>query len=262
MNSGLVLTKIPAFLICSLILFLCSCTLHSSGINKEQATHSRDGYQTLARFPFREAWYGIYYQDDKIGYSHFRIDPGKDGFVISFDSLIRLKTKGKTDEIDLTEKVQVKPDLTLVSFDSVVNMNAKRMEMRGIMSDKRLDVDISVGGETLKHPFKLEGTIYHASSVSLMPALKGLTDGQSYTFTVFNAEKQRLETVDQQIFRVRGQAGPKGSVWKVKNAYGEAVVHSWLNEKGLTVIEKGGSEPLMTVLEDEESARKFRDLKT
>jgi len=262
MNLGIRSTTFPSFAIGLLIFLVSSCTLHSTGINKEGTVVSRDGYQTLARFPFREAWYGIYYEDEKIGCSHFRIDPRKDGYAISFESLMRLKTKGKVDEIDLTEEVYVKPDLTLVSFDSRVNMNEKRMEMSGVVRDKRLEVAISIGGEKLQRPFEVEGTLYHASSVSLMPALKGMRDGQTYSFTVFNAEKQALEKVEQQIFRVTGQAGPKGSVWKVRNAFGQTVVHAWLDEKGLTIIEKGGSEPLITLLEDEDAARKFRDRKT
>lgn len=262
MNCGILFTTFPACVIGVLILLTSSCTLHSTGINKQGAALSRDGYQTLAHFPFCEAWYGIYYEDEKIGCSHFRINPRRDGYSISFDSLMRLKTKGKVDEIDLTEEVHVKPDLTLVSFDSKVNMNAKHMEMRGMVRDGRLEVDISIGGEKLQRQFEVDGTLYHSSSVSLMPGLKGLRDGQTYSFTVFNAEKQALEKVDQQIFRVAGQAGPKGSVWKVRNAYGQAVVYAWLDEKGLTIIEKGGSEPLITVLEDEDAARQFRDRKT
>jgi hypothetical protein len=64
------------------------------------------------------------------------------------------------------------------------------------------------------------------------------------------------------VFQVKGTPGLQDAVWKVKNEYGRAVVQSWLNRKGLTVLEKGLDGSLITVLEDEGSAKKFLETKT
>jgi len=63
-----------------------------------------EGYVTLDKLPFHEAWYGMYFQEDKIGYSHFKIEPSGDLFNITTDSLMRLKANKKTSEVGLKEK--------------------------------------------------------------------------------------------------------------------------------------------------------------
>ena len=216
-----------------------------------------EGYQSLDRFPFREAWYGIYFDDDKIGYSHFKIKQGKNSFVIAFDSVVRLGIGAQTKEIDLKESVNVKPDLTLLSFDSLVIMDKKQMQMRGVVKESRLEVEIVVGGENMKRDYEVSTTVYHSSAVSLMPALRGIRDGQMYSFLTFNAQKQQLEKVEQTISRVTSAPGPKKSVWKVRTVCGDSVLHSWLNEQGLPIIDKGAKEPIITFLEDETSAKNF-----
>lgn len=245
------------FFIALLMGSLAACPFRSSRESHTPAVLPKEGYQSLDRFPFREVWYGIYFEDDKIGFSRFKIDRGKGSFVIAFDSALRLSIGSQTKAIDLKESVNVKPDMSLVSFDSRVIMNNKKMTMQGSVRSSRLEVVLMVGDETIKRDYDFAGTLYHSSAVSLMPALRGLRDGQTYSFLTFNAEKQQLEKVEQTISRVISTPGPKNGMWKVKTVYGGSVVHSWLNNQGLPVIDKGGSEQISTFLEDEASAKNF-----
>jgi hypothetical protein len=219
---------------------------------------SLQGYGTLSDLPFKEAWYGMYFQEEKVGYSHFKIEPSGRNFKIASDSLMRLKALKKTNEVQMKEKVIVRPDLTLVSFESRVRMNGKDLIMIGRVEDDKFVLDMKVEGEKLTRQNPLKGEkIYHNSAISLFPALNGISDGTNYSFDVFNPEKQGLEKVKQEIHRVTGNPGPNDSVWKVKNQYGRAVVNSWLNRLGLTVLEKAVGGSLITMLEDKDAAKKF-----
>jgi hypothetical protein len=255
-------------LICATILLILmgptfmSCTLHALREDKPEPVAPLEGYGTLDKFPFREAWYGTYFQEDKIGYSHFKIEPSGRNYEISSDSVIRLTAMKKTNEIKLKEAVTVRPDLTLVAFLSSVHMNGKDLRMTGETRSDRLSLDIRVEGETSHHEYPFEGNIYHTSAISLLPAMRGLKDGANHSFSVFNAEKQGVQKVDQQVLQVRGDPGPQDAVWQVKNTYGRSVVQSWLNRQGLTVLEKGLEGSLITVLEDEGTAKKFLESKT
>lgn len=239
-----------------------SCTLHGIRESEPEPVAPVAGYGTVAKFPFKEAWYGMYFQEDKIGYSHFKIEPAGQDYTINSDSVIRLTAMKKTKEIRLKETVTVRPDLSLISFQSQVHQNDKDLQMNGRAESGRLTLDLRVEGETLHREYPFEGKIYHTSAISLMPALRGLKEGATYSFGVFNAEKQGIEKVEQTVFQVRGTPGPQDAVWKVKNEYGRSVVQSWLNRKGLTVLEKGLDGSLITVLEDESSATKFLQSKT
>lgn len=249
------------FLFCILTMFSASCVFRSSVENKLGQAVPLPAYGSLEKFPFREAWYGMYFHDDKVGYSHFKIDPDGRNFTITSDSFMRLAAPKRTDEIEMKEKVMVRPDITMISFDSVVHMNGKEMKMIGRSEGDQLLVDIRVDGNTMNRRYLLDGKVFHASAISLMPALNGLKDGESHSFKVFNAEKQGMQNVDQEMFLVKGTPGPSGAVWKVKNKYGSSLVYSWLDDKGLAVIEKALTGALITLLEDESTAKDFLERK-
>jgi hypothetical protein len=220
------------------------------------------GLASVRSFPFQEAWYGMYFREDKVGYSHFKIQPAGKNFVINTDSLMRLTAMKKTSEVSMEERTEVRPDLTLLSFQSRVSMNGQKMTVVGKTDAKRLYVDITVDKEKLRKEFPFEGKIYHCSAVSFMPILRGLKDGRTDSFRIFDPQKLGFEQIDQTLSTVKGEAGPSGAVWKVRNQYGQAQVVAWLNNKGLTVVEKSLEGSMLTVLEDEASAKDFLKKKT
>jgi hypothetical protein len=241
---------------------LYSCSFHSVVSSKPDPIVPLKGYGTLDKFPFREAWYGMYFKEDKIGYSHYLIEPSGEDFIVSSDSLMRLTAMQKTNEVTMKEKVKVRPDLTLIDFQSVSRMNGKDLKMTGRNSGDRFKLEIDLDGEKVNQEYPVEGPLYHSSAISLMPALKGLKNGQTLSFKVFNAEKRGMEPVEQYISMVQGEPGPNGAVWQVKNTYGRSPVLSWLDKKGLTVLEKALDGALITMLEDRSTAERFLTQKT
>jgi len=241
---------------------LSSCSFHSLSESKPEAVAPAKGYCTLDKFPFREAWYGMYFREDKIGFSHYKIQPTGADFIINNDSFMRLTAMKKTNEVRMKERVRVRPDLTLIDFESSVHMNGKDLKMTGKNEGKRLTLAIQVDGGKTNQEFPVEGKLYHSSAISLMPALQGLKEGETLSFKVFNSEKQGMEPVEQHISMAQGDRGPNGAVWQVKNTYGRSPVHSWLDRKGLTVLEKALDGALITVLEDQPKAERFLTEKT
>lgn len=215
------------------------------------------GYGTLDKLPFRECWYATYFEEDKVGASHFKIEPSGSNFKITTNSLIKLKTPEKTDKIAQKDEVIVRPDLTLVSFTSLVNQNDKELQVVGIDKGGRFVVDMTTRGDTMNKEYPIDGELYHSSAISLMPAMKGLDEGKTYSFKVLNLSTLAVETVKQEVTRIRDESAPKESVWKVKNTYGVAVVNFLVNREGLVVSEKEVGSPLRSTQEDPATARAF-----
>ena len=239
-----------------------SCVLHSIQETPPAPAAPADGYATLDKLPFHEAWYGMYFQEDKVGYSHFKIEPAGQNFNISTDSLMRLKAIKKISQIGVKETVTVRPDLTMISFESRMTMNDKTLETKGRTEGKRFIVQLQVEREKLNREYPIGNALYHSSAISLMPALKGLKEGETRSFPVFNSENQAIEKVEQSLSSVKNGPGPNGAVWSVKNHLGRSTVQSWLNKSGLTVLEKALDGSLITILEDESSAKQFIEKKT
>jgi hypothetical protein len=247
------------FLCLQTTLISSGCLIRSLNPDSENLGAPAKGYASLSNFPFKEAWYGIYFQEDKIGYSHFKILPSGKNFVIESDSVMRLTAMRKTNEIVMTEKISVATDLSLISFDSNVKMNQKDLKVEGKVDSTKLVLKMNAENERIDKEFPIEGKIFHTSAISLMPALRGLHDGAKYSFDVFNVERQSVENVEQEISRVKGSPGPSEAVWKITNNYGQSLVNSWSNPKGLVVLEKGLDGSLITILEDQESAKQFME---
>jgi hypothetical protein len=243
--------------LCAFTLPLSSCVIQSLTVDKPEAVSPLEGYASLNNFPFHEAWYGMYFREDKVGYSHFKIEPSGKNYSITTDSMMRLAARKKTDKITMKERITVRPDLSMIGFESRVKKNDRNLKMRGTAKGGEFVVDIDIEGKKLHRTYPLDGQLFHSSAIALMPALRGLKEGRSYSFTVFNASKLSMEKVEQQVWEVKGSPGPNGAVWKIKNRYGRSQIHSWLNKKGLTVLEKALKGSLITMLEDEASAEAF-----
>jgi hypothetical protein len=244
-----------AALVFTLVLSSCFARLFADKPAARRSVAPAQGYGNVESLPFREAWYGMYFHEDKVGYSHFKIEPSGRNFSISRDSLLRLTAMKRTNEISLKEKAVVRADLTLISFDSKVQMDGKGLRVAGRVEGNRFVVGITAEGETLNRELSLDGDLFHTSSITLIPVLRGLKDGGAYSFRVFNPEKQAIEEVSQQVSKVAGDPGPHAAVWKVKNLYGRAEIQSWLDASGLTVLERTLEGALTTMLEDEQTAK-------
>jgi hypothetical protein len=216
------------------------------------------GFRSLVEAPFKESWYGIYFQDEKVGYSHFVVRREGPHFRVVTDSALKLTTLKETNEVSMSESVLVDPDLALKAFDSRVVMNGKEMRVAGRLEGPRLAVKFEADGERMNRDHTVSNPVYYSSCASLIPALRGLKDGAVHEFRVFNPERQSVETVRQEISAVVGSPGPNHAVWKVNSVHGKTVISTWLNPSGLPVMEKGRDGALITVLEDESSATKFR----
>jgi hypothetical protein len=239
-----------------------SCFLRSFSEVRPAPAAPPQGYESLANLSFKEAWYGTYLQEDKISYSHLKIEPAGANFAISHEALMRLTAMKKTNEIDVKDRIVVRPDLTMISFEYDERRNDKKMRMTGKTQGDKFVVEVTVGTEKLYREFPLEGKLYHPTTVGLIPALKGLKDGATHKFAIFKPEELRIEQAEQLVSSVKGDPGPQGAVWKVQNSFGKTEVASWLNKQGQVVIEKALDGKLITVLEDEEAAKKFAEKKT
>ncbi len=98
------------FFVLILVLVQSSCALHSFLPSTSDPVIPANGYVTLGKLPFHEAWYGMYFQTQKVGYSHFKIEPASHNFSINTDSFMRLKALRKVNEVKMRERVVVRPE--------------------------------------------------------------------------------------------------------------------------------------------------------
>lgn len=243
--------------LCLSVLTSTSCVFRSITESKPESVEPIPGYGSVGKLPFKEAYYGSYFLEDKVGYSHLKIEPAGVNFSLLNESLVLLTVKDKTDELSLKQNVIVRPDLSMVSLDSVAGENGKELHLVGKTEGNRFMLEITKDGLKKDFEFPVDGKIYHSNAITLMPAMRGVKNGAHYTFKVLNEKKQALEEIDQRIMKVQGPPGPNGAVWQVKTTIDHATIFSWLDRKGLPVLEKALNGSLVTMLEDKKTAESF-----
>ncbi len=235
-----------------------SCVPFSQGTkDPSRRPEPIEGCGTLDKLPFKEGWYGMYFQEEKIGYSHFKIVPAGKTFEISTDATMRFKTKKRVNEIRMTEKTVVKPDLSLVSLVRTERQNEKELSTHGKVVNNTLVVDFLAEGEKMHHEFPLKGPVYHTGATGLMPGFKGLRSGAAYRFQVFNPAVPAVDELTQEISEVLGRPGPNDAVWKVRSTLARRSDDSWYDRTGRCVLEKLMDGALIVIAEDEKAATKF-----
>ncbi|MEW6349171.1 MAG: hypothetical protein AB1646_08920 [Thermodesulfobacteriota bacterium] len=245
-------------LLVSVAVALGSCVPGSRGTkDPSRPPEPLEGSGTLDRLPFKEGWYGLYFQEEKIGYSHFKIVAEGKTFALSTDAAMRFKTKKRVNKISMTEKTVVEPDLSLVSLTRTERQNEKELNTHAKVVNDKLVVDFLAEGEKMHREFPVKGAVYHTGATGLMPRLKGLRQGVVHKFTVLNLQAQVVDEVTQEISQVLGRPGPNDAVWKVRSTFRGRSDDSWFDRNGRCVLEKLMDGALISIAEDEKTAKKL-----
>ncbi len=135
----------------------------------------------------QETWMNIYQQERKIGYVHRQKFKTLEGYKILESVFMQINTMGMVQDIRFKTAGNLKPDLTLSSFDFELFSSLFRFKAQGILKGKVLTVSMTSGGgseQTLNFPLKEDIHL----SVGLLEILGGkdMKPGDSRTFTVFD----------------------------------------------------------------------------
>ena len=130
-----------------------------------------------------ETWLNILQKDQKIGYSHRRLEPrATGGYRLADTTFMRINTMGMVQDLHIRTKADLNPDLSLAGFDFTLRSNLFDFKALGEIRDGTLFV--RVGDQQTQVP--VEEGLYLTGGV--LDAVKGanLKTGESRTFTVFD----------------------------------------------------------------------------
>ena len=104
--------------------------------------------QKLGGPPLSEQWFGIYVDNDRVGFYHQKISENTDGFRMEGDGSVRIKVMGFSKEVATREIYLVSKGLALRSFDVEQAINGVSSRVSGKVSGGsiRLMVPIDVRG--------------------------------------------------------------------------------------------------------------------
>jgi hypothetical protein len=120
-----------------------------------------------------------------------------------------------------------------------------------------LRVTITSRDQVNHQELSVEGPLYPGSVLHLYPVLHGLAIGRQHRYTVYDTELQQLATVEQDILAYERSALFEGPAFRLETRMHGQRTTTWINERGLPVLELALDGVLIAALENEQTAKRY-----
>lgn len=149
----------------------------------------------LNKPPLSERWFGIYVDNERVGFYHQTIAETADGYRMEGDGCVRLKVMGFSKEATSREIYQVGKGLNLRSFEIEQNINGVSSKLSGKAGGSLLRVRSESNGKRKETTYRVRGDIYPGPALNLYPLMQGASSGKSYKILTFDPEETKVKEV-------------------------------------------------------------------
>lgn len=194
-------------------------------------------FKKLDKPPLAERWFGIYLDNERVGFYHQNISATADGYRLESDGSVRLSVMGISREVSSRESYLVGKNLALRSFEVEQNISGTMSRVSGKVNDTVMRVKIENNGKNTEKQFKFKGEIYPGPALNLYPMMRDFAAGRAFKILTFDPEEIKLKEV---TVTVQGEERtPDGQpALKLRNNL-HPFVHNdiWMDERGNTILE-------------------------
>ena len=188
-----------------------------------------------------EQWHGIYYQDQKIGYSVTLTRGLNDGGQsVSNKSLMRLPLMGEVRQVSTTLNYDLDKDYQLTGFEFKMG-GAAEISIKGLVKGRRLALSILSNGQSQSTEMDIPKSITMPEALEPMLTGKSLVPGKVYDFSVFDPASMAVVPLTVKVI------GPDSLLldgsWtqaiKLETSFSGSKSLAWVDSLGQTLKEDG-----------------------
>jgi len=250
-------TRTVSALVPALLIFLSGCAspyFRDAGAPPLQAPR-----YSLAGLPQPEYWTGVVFNGAKIGFSHTRVAPaGGDLYELQGEAVLRFRLLGYEKRVQVRSLDMVDENAHLVRFSYHYLLDDTEQEVSGEVREGRLRYRVSTAGRPSEQKEEtLSGNLYPSGALGLLPVLEGLRVGKEFQWQVFNGETQGIDRARQRILAYEASDLFSGNAFKVQTDMLGLHSTTWIDERGLPVLELGLNGVIVSALEEERTAKRY-----
>jgi len=194
-------------------------------------------FKKLDKPPLTEQWFGIYVDNERVGFYRQKISEIADGYRMEGDGSVRMKLMGISKESSMREIYMVGKNLTLRSFDVELTMNGVPSRVSGRAGDGNLRVKSESNGKVSEKQLKFRGELYPEPALNIVPLMRDVTSGKSYKTTVFDVEEVKTKEVRISILGEEKTPDGRPSLKLRNNLYPFVSNDIWVDDQGKTLME-------------------------
>lgn len=207
-------------------------------------------FRKLDRPSFAEQWFGIYVDNERVGFYRQKISEASDGYRIEGDGSVQIKVMGFSKETSMRETYLVARNLTLRSFDVEQTINGVSSRVSGRSGDGSLRVKSESNGKTTEKQMKFKGELFPGPALNIFPLMRDVTPGKTYKTTTFDAEEVKIKDVRISILGEEKTPDGQPALKLRNNLYPFVNNDIWVDAQGNTLLESVRDGLVTTKAED------------
>jgi transglutaminase-like putative cysteine protease len=194
----------------------------------------------LARYGTAAEWRGVYYRNEKIGFTVSQTVATDDGFELQEDGRLQMSLLGARNVVSIRTTARVGRDFGLRSFDFSLDPGTGGTRVRGELQDRRLHLIVSTAAGTHEEDRLLDDTPVLPLNLARRVADAGLAPGRRYTWTIFDPAtlSQSPLTLNVGSRELVSAGGRRVPAFRVETQYAGLQTTSWITDTGEVVLEK------------------------
>lgn len=194
----------------------------------------------LARYGTTAEWRGVYYRNEKIGFTVSQTIATDDGFELQEDGRLQMSLLGARNVVSIRTTARVGRDFALRSFDFSLDPGTGGTRVRGELQDRRLHLIVSTAAGVHEEDRLLADTPVLALNLARRAADAGLAPGRRYTWTIFDPAtlSQSPLTLSVGSRELVSAGGHRVPAFRVETQYAGLQTTSWITDTGEVVLER------------------------
>lgn len=207
--------------------------------------------------PLAERWFGIYVDNERVGFYHQKIAETEDGYRMEGNGSVSLKVMGFSKEATSREVYQVGRGLNLRSFEIEQNVNGQFSRLSGKAGSSLLRVRVESNGRSRERVLRVKENVYPGPALNLYPLMQGAAPGKNFTILTLDPEEVKVKQVR---IDVQGEERtPDGRpALKLRNDLYPFVNNDiWVDRQGNTLMESVRDGLVVTRAEERDSLGAF-----
>jgi hypothetical protein len=149
----------------------------------------------LDRPPISERWFGIYVDNERVGFYRQNISESPEGYRMDGYGSVRMKVMGFSKEASTRETYLVSKNLSLRSFDVEQTINGLPSHVSGKTGDGIIRLKSEANGKTAEKLLKFKGDVFPGPALNIYPLMRDSSPGKSYKIQTFDPEELKVKDV-------------------------------------------------------------------
>jgi len=204
----------------------------------------------------KHEWAGIYFNNNKIGYTHTDIKKVEEGYHFTEQVFLDMSLMNVPQQVHIYISSVTDRNFLLKLFSFKLKAGVIQFVAFGSIEGTVLKMVVDTGAGEQKKTFSLPQPPIMASSLKYAVLKHGLTYGEAFTRTIFDPATMGIRTLQveieqQESLNIRGKIYQG---YKIRQIFDGITVHTWIDAQG-NIIKEESPMGLVMIREDEHEAR-------